>query len=402
LINLKSDKVIDKHLKPIKSGEDNTSLELASEDNGAKVKGNLDITGNINVGGKLVTTGGGSSSATGIGSPDVDIESSNDIRLSSLNGAITFYKGNTVINEMQGMASGYNLKMYPEDYSGSGTDDFASLDVGTNGALTIGTTSLSDADINLACNTGQIVSNSKHIFNHDIILDDADKLRLDGDMSGNTYIHEASADKVEIVVGADEMLTLDEANQRVTIEADKLVYKIGSGGDEFSATDSAYAGMILGYTRIQNNSIMTGYGMITINTSSMTVLRTAQGTDLSIQFIVPPSGNVEIECSFWMMAISDGAKFSLSTGTSYAELGETHTYDADQTVYIDETDHNMYTIRFAVTGLTAGTDTTYYLAGLASGAGVSIAHGRNRTAGTFYPPILLKAIALPATITTGG
>ena len=61
----------------------------------------------------------------------------------------------------------------------------------------------------------------------------------------------------------------------------------------------------------------------------------------------------------------------------------------------------MHTIRFVVTGLTAGTDTTYYLAGLASGAGVIITHGRNRGAGSHFPPILLKAVALPATITTG-
>ena len=237
MINLKSDKVLDKHLKPIKSGEDNTSLELASEDNGAKVKGDLDITGNINVGGKLVTTGqGGSSSATGTGSPNVDIESSNDIRLSSLNGAITFYKGNTVINEMQGMSSGFNLKMYPEDYSGNGTADFASINVGTNGELTISTTSLSDADITLVTPVGQIVSNSKHIFNHDIILDDADKLRLDGNLSGNTYIHEVSADKLEIVVGDIVMLTLDEANGRIDILADEIRL-----ADEDSSTFSGSA-----------------------------------------------------------------------------------------------------------------------------------------------------------------
>ena len=132
----------------------------------------------------------------------------------------------------------------------------------------------------------------------------------------------------------------------------------------------------------------------------MTVLQTAQGTDLSINFIVPPSGNVEIECSFWVTASSKGAKFSLSTAASYAELDETHTYDADYTIYIDESDHNHNTIKFAVSGLTAGTDTTYYLAGLANGA-FYINHGRNRNLGTHYPPILLTAIALPSTIVTG-
>ena len=45
MASLDTDKQIDKHLKPVKSGEDNTSLELASEDNGARIKGDLEVTG---------------------------------------------------------------------------------------------------------------------------------------------------------------------------------------------------------------------------------------------------------------------------------------------------------------------------------------------------------------------
>ena len=172
-------------------------------------------------------------------------------------------------------------------------------------------------------------------------------------------------------------------------------------GTEFSAADSAYAGMILGYTRIQDNSTSPGTDYITIDSSSMAVLQTIAGTNLSINFKVPPSGNVEIDCKFFVQATSDGAKFSLSTGTSYAELDETHTYDADYTFFVDETDHYVVNVVFAVTGLTPGTDTTYYLAGLASGASTFIRHGRFRTTGLHCPPIILKATALPATITTG-
>ena len=192
-------------------------------------------------------------------------------------------------------------------------------------------------------------------------------------------------------------LTINDSGT-ISLDSHTGVFEMKKAGTKFADT---YAGMILGYTRIQNDGTGSSDYTLTVNSSSMTVLQTADGTDLSIQFIVPPSGNVEIQCSFWMQALSDGAKFSLSTGSSYAELGITHTYDADQTVYIDETDHNMFTINFSVTGLTAGTDTTYYLAGLASGAGVLIQHGRLRLGGTHFPPIIMKAIALPATIVTG-
>ena len=200
--------------------------------------------------------------------------------------------------------------------------------------------------------------------------------------------------------GSTAHLNLD-ADGDITLNSASGNFIAEKAGTEFSVANSAYAGMILGYTRIMNDGSGATDNIITINSSAMTVIQTTDGTDLSIQFIVPPSGNVEIQCSFWVNALSDGAKFSLSTASSYSELGITHTYDADQNFFIDETDHNIFNISFAVTGLTAGTDTTYYLAGLASGANVYINHGRFRLAQTHYPPIILKAIALPATIVTG-
>ena len=63
----------------------------------------------------------------------------------------------------------------------------------------------------------------------------------------------------------------------------------------------------------------------------------------------------------------------------------------------------MTSVSWAVTGLTAGTSYTYYVAGAETSSGTGIIyHGRNRLGGTHYPPIIVKAIALPATIVTGG
>lgn len=257
-----------------------------------------------------------------------------------------------------------------------GTDEKMSLDA--NGLLTV---------------AGDIVAGD------DIAVAATGKLSLDG-VGGHTYIHEASSDDLEIVVGGKSMATFDEANGRVTMAAHKQTAAL-SDGTEFSATDSAYAGMILGYTRIFNLSSTSGHNVITVDNSSMTVLQTAQGTDVSVQFIVPPSGNVEIECTFWSSFVSRGAKFSLSDSATYNEIAFNYTYDADWTIYNDETDHSMHRVVFGVTGLTAGTNTTYYLAGLASSTYASILHGKNRIADEYYPPIIMKATALPATITTG-
>ena len=221
------------------------------------------------------------------------------------------------------------------------------------------------------------------------------------DDGSNTYITESSADKLEIVVGGDEMLTLDEANQRVTIEADKLVYKTEGGTNkEFSPTDSAYAGMILGYTRIANTASGVLDAILAL-TTTMSVLQTAQGTDVSVTFVAPPSGNVEIIFTCYLYTSSTTVAFALSDNASFNEVDPDHTYDMGS-YRMDETDRNTISTSWAVTGLTAGTSYTYYVAGdEISGTTAIIYHGDSRGTGDHYPPITVKAIALPATITTG-
>ena len=219
-----------------------------------------------------------------------------------------------------------------------------------------------------------------------------ENLKLVRDADGTDTALQLSKDKLKVVGDLDISGNIKTTNQDEPVTDKHLATKKYVDGSE---------GTILGYTRIQNNSTASGHAVIAVNSSSMTVLQTAQGTDLSVTFKAPPSGNVEIQGSFWISAISDGAKLALSDNASFNEIDASHTYDADYTVFIDETDHSMTNVRFAVTGLTAGTSYTYYLGGLASGAGVSIMHGDNRASGDHYPPILLKAIALPTTITTG-
>ena len=245
--------------------------------------------------------------------------------------------------------------------------------------------------ITLETRSGGVVNPSIKIESNS---DDGDYLKVDVGTHGASTIEtvDDGASKAHLTIKPDGSLKLNPANGN---------YVAQNNGTEFSAANSAYAGMILGYTRIANDSTSHPNQYIAINSSTMTVLQTAQGTDLSVAFTAPPSGKVEINFSCWMTAVTGGAKFSLSTASSYSELDETHTYDADQNVYIDESDHYIHNVNFSVSGLTAGTSYTYYIAGLASEANVYIAHGRNRTFGTFFPPIIIKAIALPQSITTG-
>ena len=162
--------------------------------------------------------------------------------------------------------------------------------------------------------------------------------------------------------------------------------------------DVELAGMILGYTRIQNDDTGAGDNTITVDTT-MTVLETDAGTECKVTFVAPPSGNVEIQFQA-AFATEDTFYLSVSTAASYAEHDEAHTYD-HTCIKNDETDISNHITSFSITGLTAGTEYERWIAAkVLSGTG-SIFHGRNRSTGTHAPPIIIKAIALPATIVTG-
>ena len=85
------------------------------------------------------------------------------------------------------------------------------------------------------------------------IINATDGLYFDG--GTHTYIDEESDDLLRFTVGADEMLLLDEASDKITMAATNWVAGTVSGATitEFSAANSAYAGMILGYTRLEGD-----------------------------------------------------------------------------------------------------------------------------------------------------
>ena len=191
-----------------------------------------------------------------------------------------------------------------------------------------------------------------------------------------------------------------QANSNVILNASNGRFNMENDGVEFSPAHSAYAGMILGYTRIQNNQTGSSDAYIAMD-ATLTVLQTASGTDVSVTFTAPPSGNVEIIMTASLYASSRTVEFALSDNATYNEIDQTHTYD-NGAQSSDETDVNMTTVVWAVTGLTPGTSYTYYIAGAETVSGTAfIRHGRVRTSGTHFPPIIVKAIALPSTITTG-
>ena len=196
--------------------------------------------------------------------------------------------------------------------------------------------------------------------------------------------------------GADAHFTIN-VDGNIELDSESGVFDIKKSGTKFA---DLYAGTILGYTKIQNNSTTNGHQFISPD-ATLTVMQTGQGTDVSVTFVAPPSGNVEIQMTCLIYANSRTVEFALSDNATFNEVGEGSTYDAGAQSS-DETDYNLTTVSFVNTGLTAGTSYERWIGVAETVSGTSaIYQGRNRTTGFFYPPIIVKAIALPATITTG-
>ena len=130
-----------------------------------------------------------------------------------------------------------------------------------------------------------------------------------------------------------------------------------NNGTEFSATNSAYAGMILGYTDIGLDESRTTY---TLTTSFV-----VPTDEFSVSFKAPPSGNVEIMISVCFNAGSGGigdlyaGLSSANATTGYAQLAHFHEEElVDQTGrYARDIIQNYWTL----TGLTAGTAYEYWV-----------------------------------------
>ena len=327
-VKLGANKPLKDDLSSLNVGETRSSLELATVDNGARVRGDLEVTGEVKP----------FKATRIISDKSLELDTLEDIYLNATGEDIFFQTGATTYAKL----SKTNSQLIFYENGGASTDDYLRIRCVANGETTITTVDAAGSDA-------------------DLIMD------VDGD---------------------------------ITLDSQTGVFISKRAGVEFSPANSAYAGMILGYTRIQNDGTSMGEAHITMD-GTLTVLQTASGTNVGVTFVAPPSGNVEITFSAVVYASSKTIEFALSDNTTHNEIAETHTYDAG-VVSSDETDRNKINVDWAVTGLTAGTSYTYYISGAETVSGTSyIQHGRNRTTGSHYPPIIVKATALPATITTG-
>ena len=211
-------------------------------------------------------------------------------------------------------------------------------------------------------------------------------------------------DLIDIAAGATGITTIDAsgsdadftivADGDITLNSETGVFDIKKAGTKFA---DMYAGMILGYTDIGLNESHTDLDL----TTSYVV----PTDEFSVSFTAPPSGNVSIDfqIQYYMGSTGAGtlhAGLSTANATSgYAALQGYHEQQFDDTSVRSAvaTVHGAWTI----TGLTAGAATEYWIGfKTISTAGTTAKIQWGGSTSGRYPDFIMKATALPASITT--
>ncbi len=221
------------------------------------------------------------------------------------------------------------------------------------------------------------------------ILNTSDYFQIDTGTNGATSIStvDDDAEAAHLTLDVDGDIILDS-------HTGEFIAK--KAGTEFSVANSAYAGMILGYTTVGIDAADDSYTL----SSTMTCLDDA----LKVKFVAPPSGAVEIFAQIYL----DASRRAVAVGLS--DQNETTGYAAiDFPNSADPTNEHVVSLppsasgdsvlqpHWVVTGLTAGTAYEWWFAAKTTiGTGGVLRWGGNAT--NKYPPFIMKATALPTAV----
>ena len=324
---LKINNHLDKHLNQLKSEKgEKSSLELATEGNGARISGDLEVTGytdNIKLRSESIIQSDG----------NVTLDSSGDITLDAAGADIAFATGGT--SYLTWSANGVLTMKAAVD-----VDDHFQITV-TNTGLTVISTN-DDSDGNLA----------------DLSLD------IEGD---------------------------------ITLNSGNGIFIQENAGTEFSAANSAYAGMLLGCSHVFGSG--TGGVFQSVTTAWESLLWDTDKYAL-VTFVVPPSNRVKISVQLpWIIGGGNLIQLGLATDSSATTLNTKYENDVDDANRSDSFSMNYsWVVEGSDHSWSAGETKTLYIMAYASSTTRFYTGGTN-TGG--YGGVIVEAIALPATIGDG-
>ena len=200
----------------------------------------------------------------------------------------------------------------------------------------------------------------------------------------------------DLIVNKDINVLGEIKASPIILDSNNGKFLAKNNGTEFSVADSSYAGMVIGYTCIGLDEAAATYNL----TTSYAV----PTNDLTIKFVAPPSGKVEIEMQIgWDAGSSNAGDLYAGLSDANATSGYNRLQDYHEVELFDAMSRGaLRCIRhsWVLTGLTAGTAYQYWV-GFKSVSTIGTPHlqwGGN--ASGEYPDFIMKATALPSTITT--
>ena len=281
----------------------NLKFDYANATVGGATKLTLDGSGNLTASNSLVVGNATlTTSELDCSSGDFTVDVDGDIILDADSGITKFYKAGD-------------------------TDDLCTLTVAANGATTLATSDSDGAAGHLTLDPdGDLI-----ISGADTKIDAAKKLYLDG--GTHTYIEESSDDVVDITVGALNIMKLDEANDKVEvlgadleIDAAQKLYLDGGGNTYIHESSADVVQLYTGGDKIvEFKEVMTGniadFGTTAVGFTQHEPTYNASDTDVNFHnngnkaFVTFGSGNItdmnlffpNVSCNCILLLKQDGS-----------------------------------------------------------------------------------------------
>ena len=370
---LRCENRIDSHARQIKVGDDSTALSIGSDI--VSVHGKFSAYGDSEVNSLKIYE------KIQIPATDGSDSQYNEI-FADVNG-VHFNTNSLLINSEFSNNTSATLGLIPE----SGTDSKILFYEGASVKWGIGHDASDTDNFPFVFGTSTVLGTSVKMS-----LNQSGDLSLVGDLAVN-------GDDVT----TDGNMNLDSGGS-LTLDAHDGNFIAKKAGTEFSATNSAYAGMILGYTRLTSTA-----GSISFEIqNSMTV-----ESDLhKITFKTPPSELVEIEMSALINVVSTSTHIETSLSTQnatdgYSALSQEYEYDGIGVFHSDgEADDEVINIKWVLDSADladVGSENTFWVAFSTNGETKTayLQYGGRAAVGQGNHPFIIKATALPVTIYDG-
>lgn len=242
-------------------------------------------------------------------------------------------------------------------------------------------------------NVSLVISNeSSGTLTERMVLDHSGNLSIDGDIAVNGD-----------TVTTDGNMHLDSGGS-LTLDAHDGNFIASKAGTEFSVANSAYAGMIIGYTYLHPTTTLKSFEI----QNSITV----EDDVHKITFKTPPSEKVEIEATALINCSSTDTRITVGLSSAnatdgYSVVAGQFEYDSTGIFFTDdEVDDQVLTFKFVLESAnlaSIGSDNTFWIGfGTANQTKTAyLQYGYRNTHGIGNHPFIIKATALPATIYDG-